>query len=258
MGALHAGHLALVEQARRDNDHVAASVFVNPTQFAPHEDLSRYPRDLERDRSLLADAAVDLLFAPAPEDMYPAGFATAIEVAGPATRLEGERRPDHFRGVATVVLKLLNLIAPHRAYFGQKDAQQLAVVRRMARDLDLPVQLVACPTVREPDGLALSSRNVYLGPEDRRAAPVLHRALDRATALWTNGERDADTLRRAIHEVLAAEPRGRVDYVALVDPETFAELQGHCGAALALLAVYFGTTRLIDNAPLAPRSLPAR
>jgi pantoate--beta-alanine ligase len=254
MGALHAGHLALVQQARRDNDHVAASVFVNPTQFAPNEDLSRYPRDLDRDRALLADAGVDLLFAPAALDLYPDGFATAVEVAGPATRLEGERRPGHFRGVATVVLKLLNLIAPDRAYFGQKDAQQLAVVRRMARDLDFPVQLVGCPTVREPDGLALSSRNVYLGPEDRQAAPVLHHALARVTALWADGERDADTLRRSIHEVLAAEPRARVDYVALVDPETFAEREGRCDAALALLAVYFGTTRLIDNAALPPAS----
>jgi pantoate--beta-alanine ligase len=252
MGAVHAGHLALVGRARRENDSVAASVFVNPTQFAPHEDLSSYPRDLDGDRALLGDAGVDLLFAPAPEAVYPAGFATTVDVSGPALRLEGQRRPGHFRGVATVVLKLVNLIAPDRAYFGQKDAQQLAVVRQMARDLDLPVSIVGCPTVREPDGLALSSRNLYLGPEDRRAAPVLHHALDQATALWAAGERDADALRRALHRILSSAPRARVDYAALVDPETFAELEGRCEVALAALAVFFGTTRLIDNALLSP------
>jgi pantoate--beta-alanine ligase len=252
MGALHAGHLSLVERGRSENDHVAASVFVNPTQFAPHEDLSRYPRDLDRDRALLADAGVDLLFAPPPDEMYPAGFSTAVEIAGPALGLEGERRPGHFRGVATVVLKLLNGIGPDRAYFGQKDAQQLAVVRRMARDLDLPVAIVGCATVREPDGLALSSRNVYLGPEDRKAAPVLYRALTRVTSLWAAGERDAATLRRAMEEVLALEPRARVDYAALVDPETFEAKDGRCEQALAALAVFFGSTRLIDNVVLPP------
>ncbi|HSD28515.1 MAG TPA: pantoate--beta-alanine ligase, partial [Vicinamibacteria bacterium] len=183
MGALHAGHLSLVERARGETDHLAASVFVNPTQFGPQEDLSRYPRDLDRDRALLEEAGVDLLFTPAVDEMYPAGFATAVDVAGLSTRLEGERRPGHFRGVATVVLKLFNVVEPHRAYFGQKDAQQLAVVRRMVRDLDLALAIVACPIVREPDGLAMSSRNVYLGPEDRRAATVLHRALERAAGL---------------------------------------------------------------------------
>jgi pantoate--beta-alanine ligase len=252
MGALHAGHLALVQRARDENDHVAVSVFVNPTQFAPHEDLEHYPRDLDRDRALLTDAGVDLLFAPAAVEMYPEGFATTVEVAGPALPREGERRPGHFRGVATVVLKLLQLIAPDRAYFGQKDAQQLAVVRRMVRDLDLPVTIVGCPTGREPDGLALSSRNVYLGPEDRQAAPVLYRALASATALWSAGERDADALRSAMRALLASEPRARVDYIALVDPETFGELQGRCTVALAALAVFFGTTRLIDNVVLPP------
>jgi pantoate--beta-alanine ligase len=250
MGALHAGHLSLVERARRENDHVAASVFVNPTQFGPHEDLGRYPRDLARDKALLADAGADFLLAPAPEGMYPPGFSTAVDVAGPAASLEGERRPGHFSGVATVVLKLLNLMVPDRAYFGQKDAQQLAVVRRMARDLDLPVAIVGCPTVREPDGLALSSRNRYLGPENRQASTVLHRALVRAASLWSAGERDAETLRRAMREVLASEPRARVDYVGLVDPETFREIEGRCTTALAALAVYFGTTRLIDNVAL--------
>jgi pantoate--beta-alanine ligase len=252
MGALHAGHVALVAQARRENDHVAASVFVNPTQFAPHEDLSRYPRDLDRDRALLASAGADLLFAPAPAEMYPTGLSTMVAVAGPALPLEGLRRPGHFRGVATVVLKLLNLMAPDRAYFGQKDAQQLAVVRQMARDLDLPVAIVGCPTVREPDGLALSSRNVYLGADDRRAAAVLHRALAEAIARWSAGERDADALRQGISEVLGSEPRARVDYAALVDPETFAEREGRCETALAALAVFFGATRLIDNVRLPP------
>jgi pantoate--beta-alanine ligase len=252
MGALHAGHLSLVAQARRENDQVAASVFVNPTQFAPHEDLARYPRDLDRDLALLADAGVALLLAPAPEEMYPADFSTAVDVMGPATPFEGQRRPGHFRGVASVVLKLFNVIGPDRAYFGRKDAQQLAVVTRLARDLDLPVAIVGCPTVREPDGLALSSRNVYLGPEDRRAAPILHRALAQATALWAGGERDADTLRRAMNEVLGSELRAKVDYAALVDPVTFAEIHGRCEVALAVLAVFFGTTRLIDNVPLPP------
>jgi pantoate--beta-alanine ligase len=252
MGALHAGHRALVARARAENDHVVASVFVNPTQFGPHEDLSRYPRDLARDQSLLAEAGVDCLFAPSVEAVYPPGFSTAVAVEGPALGLEGERRPGHFRGVATVVLKLLHLFAPDRAYFGEKDAQQLAVVRRMARDLDLRSAIVGCPTVREPDGLALSSRNRYLGPEDRQAATGLYRALDRATSLWGSGERDASTLRQAIENTLAAEPRGRVDYAAVVDPETFTPLEGPCDAALAVLAVYFGSTRLIDNALLPP------
>jgi len=254
MGALHAGHLSLVERARRENDHLAASVFVNPTQFGPQEDLSRYPRDLDRDRTLLSDAGVDLLFAPSPAEMYPAGFSTGVEVAGPSARLEGERRPGHFRGVATVVLKLFHVVEPDRAYFGEKDAQQLAVVRQMVRDLDLRLAIVACPTVREADGLALSSRNVYLGPEDRRAATVLHRALQRAMTLWQGGERDAAVLRRAMTDVVASEPRARLDYASIADPETFAEIEGLSESVLAALAVFFGTTRLIDNAPLPPAS----
>jgi pantoate--beta-alanine ligase len=253
MGALHAGHLSLVDRARRENDHVATSVFVNPTQFGPQEDLSRYPRDLDRDRTLLSDAGVDLLFAPSPAEMYPAGFSTGVDVAGPSARLEGERRPGHFRGVATVVLKLFHVVEPDRAYFGQKDAQQLAVVRQMVRDLDLRLAIVACPTVREADGLALSSRNVYLGPEDRRAAPVLHRALERATALWQEGERGAAVLRRAMTNVVSSEPRARLDYASVADPDTFAEIEGRSESVLAALAVFFGTTRLIDNAPLPPK-----
>jgi len=256
MGALHAGHLALVARARDENDHVAASVFVNPTQFGPQEDLSRYPRDLERDQSLLADAGVHCLFAPSVDVMYPPGFSTAVSVEGPAICLEGERRPGHFRGVATVVLKLLHIFAPDRAYFGQKDAQQLAVIRRMARDLDVPAAIVGCPTEREPDGLALSSRNRYLGPEDRPAASVLFRALAEAAALWKSGERDPNALRGALDDVLATEPRARVDYADVVDPETFIRLEGPCPTALAVLAVYFGSTRLIDNRPLPPPRAP--
>jgi pantoate--beta-alanine ligase len=244
MGALHAGHLSLVERAQRENDTVAASVFVNPTQFGPREDLARYPRDLGRDQRLLADAGVELLFAPSASEMYPQGFSTAVEVAGPAAPLEGERRP--------VVLKLLHVVEPDRAYFGQKDAQQLAVVRRMAHDLDLRTAIVPCPTVREADGLALSSRNAYLDAEDRRAAPVLHRALVRATALWEKGERDAAVLRKAMNDVIAAEPRARIDYVSVAHPETFAEIEGRTESAVAALAVFFGATRLIDNVPLTP------
>jgi pantoate--beta-alanine ligase len=250
MGALHTGHLSLVERARRENDHVAASVFVNPTQFGPQEDLSRYPRDLQRDRDLLAGAGVDLLFAPAPEEIYPEGFASAVDVAGPALPLEGARRPGHFRGVATVVLKLLNVLEPDRAYFGQKDAQQLAVVRRMVRDLDLRPTVVACPTVREADGLALSSRNVYLGPEDRTAAAVLNRALQRAAELWRNGERSGPALREALAAAVSAEPRARLDYAAVVDPASFLDVTGRAESCLLALAVFFGPTRLIDNLAL--------
>ena len=252
MGALHAGHVSLVERARRENDHVVASVFVNPTQFGPREDLSRYPRDLERDRALLADAGVDMLFAPSADEMYPPGFATHVDVGAPSGPLEGERRPGHFRGVATVVLKLLHVVEPDRAYFGQKDAQQLAVVRRMVRDLDLRTAIVPCPTVREADGLPMSSRNVYLSPEDRKAAPVLHRALERARKLWSAGERNGPALRRAIVEVIAAEPRARLDYASVADPESFVEIDGTADSCLAALAVFFGTTRLIDNAILPP------
>jgi pantoate--beta-alanine ligase len=250
MGALHDGHLSLVERARPENDQVAASVFVNPTQFGPHEDLGRYPRDLARDTKLLEDAGVDLLFAPEPTEMYPQGFATAVEVAGPSQFLEGERRPGHFRGVATVVLKLFGIAQPDRAYFGQKDAQQLAVVRRMVKDLDVPVEIVGCPIRREADGLALSSRNVYLSPDERRGAPVLFRSLEAARQRWEAGERDANAIRAAVRAVLATEPLARPDYVSVADPETFVEAEGRVGAAIVLLAVFFGKTRLIDNLPL--------
>jgi pantoate--beta-alanine ligase len=247
MGYLHAGHIALVARARRENALVAASIFVNPTQFGPHEDLARYPRDLARDQALLAEAGCDLLFAPTPTEMYPPGHATFVDVGPVAAPLEGARRPGHFRGVATVVLKLFGLMQPTRAYFGQKDAQQLAVLRRMAADLDLPVEIVGCPIVRAEDGLALSSRNVYLSPAERAAAPVLHRALLAARAAWQNGLRDGQRLQACLVDVLSREPLAQVDYACVVDPHTFEERHGERGAALLVLAVRFGSTRLIDN-----------
>jgi pantoate--beta-alanine ligase len=248
MGFLHEGHLSLVERARGENAHVAVSLFVNPTQFGPREDLARYPRDLERDRSLLAGAGCDLLFTPTAAEMYPPGAATAVDVGPVAAPLEGERRPGHFGGVATVVLKLLNIVTPHRAYFGEKDAQQLAVIRRLVRDLDVPVAIVGCPTVREPDGLAKSSRNSYLDPDDRRAAPVLYRALSVAREAWQRGERSPAVLRDLMTATLAAEPRARVDYVSAADPESFAErTEPTNGPVLLSMAVQVGRARLIDN-----------
>lgn len=251
MGFLHDGHVSLVERARRENAHVAVSLFVNPTQFGPGEDLAAYPRDLERDRALLAAAGCDLLFVPTPAAMYPPGAATSVDVGPVAAPLEGERRPGHFRGVATVVLKLLNIVQPHRAYFGEKDAQQLAVIRRLVRDLDVPVEVVGCPTVREADGLAKSSRNTYLDADDRRAAPVLYRALSAARDAWHRGERRPDALRTLMTDVLAAEPRARVDYVSAADPDSFAELaEPTNGPVLLSMAVRVGRARLIDNVVL--------
>jgi len=247
MGYLHAGHVSLVERARRENDRVAVSLFVNPKQFGPSEDLARYPRDVERDTRLLEAAGCDLLFAPTVEEIYPEGFQTTVDVGTVAAPLEGKRRPGHFRGVATVVLKLLAIFQPDRVYFGAKDAQQLAVIRKMVRDLGLPVDVRACPTVREADGLAMSSRNVYLTPEERRAAPVLYRALEAGRDRWAAGERDAETLRQTIRSVLAEEPRVRVDYVSVADPETCQELETVAGPALLSLAAFLGKARLIDN-----------
>ena len=247
MGYLHGGHVSLVERARRENEAVVASVFVNPTQFGPGEDLARYPRTLERDQRMLAEAGCDLLFALAQAEMYPAGFETFVDVGSVATPLEGERRPGHFRGVATVVLKLFGIVQPHRAYFGEKDAQQLAVIRRLVRDLDVAVAVIGCPTVREPDGLALSSRNTYLSAEERRAAPVLHRALTAARERWDAGERDAEALRCAMSDVLAAQPLARIDYVSVADPDTLRECSTATLPVLFSLAVLLGRTRLIDN-----------
>ncbi|HLG71873.1 MAG TPA: pantoate--beta-alanine ligase [Chloroflexota bacterium] len=250
MGFLHEGHLALVRRARAENEALAVSIFVNPTQFGPSEDFADYPRDLERDLDLLRKEKVDFVFAPAAEEVYPAGFSTGVLVEGLTERLEGEFRPGHFRGVATVVLKLLNILQPDRAYFGQKDAQQLRVIRQMVSDLNLPVEVVAVPTVREKDGLALSSRNVRLSPEARQSATVLSRALRRAEDLYEAGERSGWVLREAMRSVLAEEPSAKADYVSVADPETLQELETVTSGALLSLAVRIGGVRLIDNLPL--------
>ena len=247
MGYLHEGHLSLVARARAECVAVAASIFVNPTQFGPNEDLARYPRDLPRDLGLLEAAGVDLVFAPQPSEVYPPGFDTVIEVRGVTDVLEGAVRPGHFAGVATVVAKLFNIVQPTRAYFGQKDAQQSVVIRRLVRDLNLPVEVVVAPTVRETDGLALSSRNSYLTRGERAAAPAIYRALNAAKAQFEGGEREAEALRDAMRAVIAAEPLMRVDYVSVADADSLRELTRVEDRALASMAVRLGTTRLIDN-----------
>jgi pantoate--beta-alanine ligase len=252
MGALHEGHLSLVRHARAGDDVVVVSIFVNPTQFGPGEDYARYPRDPDRDLALLRDLGTDVVFMPPVEEVYPEGFDTHVEVEKLTQRLEGASRPGHLRGVATVVTKLFNVVQPHRAYFGQKDAQQLAVIRRLARDLDLPVEVVGLPTVREPDGLAMSSRNAYLSPEERKAALVLHRSLEAARGLWRSGVRDAALILKRMSEVLAAEPLARVDYVSVADGETLVELETVDRPALVSVGVRIGKTRLIDNVTLTP------
>ena len=249
MGYLHRGHLSLVEQARAENDHVAVSIFVNPTQFGPNEDLSRYPRDLERDLALLQPLGVDLVWVPPPEAVYPPGFQTWVNVEAVSAPLEGKHRPGHFRGVATVVAKLFNAFTPDRAYFGQKDAQQVVVIRRMVQDLNFPLEIRVCATVREADGLALSSRNVYLNPEERQAATVLYRALRAAQQAYRDGEREADLLRAVLSSTLAGEPLAREEYISVADPETLAEVEhvDPARGALLSMAVRVGKTRLIDN-----------
>jgi pantoate--beta-alanine ligase len=250
MGALHAGHLSLVTRARSENENLAVSIFVNPAQFGPAEDLAAYPRTLESDLALLASLGADVVWAPSPGDVYPPGFQTWITVDEVSAPLEGARRPGHFRGVTTVVAKLFHVFEPDRAYFGQKDAQQVEVIRRMVRDLSFPVDIVVCPTVREKDGLALSSRNVTLGPEERRAAPVIHRALEAARAAFDSGERDANRLRAILSKTLSAEPLARPDYRSVADVLTLAELERVEGEALVSVAVRIGKTRLIDNVVL--------
>ncbi len=248
MGHLHDGHLELVRHARDANGTVAVSIFVNPTQFGPDEDMLTYPRDVEGDRLLLEEVGCDLLFYPAVEEMYPPGGADIHVVPGKlAAVLEGASRPGHFRGVATVVAKLFNIVQPERAYFGQKDGQQLAVIRRMVRDLDFPVEIVAVPTVREPDGLAMSSRNTCLSLRERSAATVLYRALMRAQELHLEGEHDAEALRAAVFDVLASERLAATDYVSVADPETLEEMVFVDSDAMVSLAVRIGRTRLIDN-----------
>ncbi len=251
MGYLHEGHLALARRSLAENEVSAASIFVNPAQFGPSEDFERYPRDEENDLQLLRELGVDVVYLPSVETVYPEGYQTYVTVEGLAQGLEGASRPVHFRGVATVVTKLLNTVRPDRAYFGKKDAQQLRVIQRLARDLDLPVEIVGCETVREADGLAMSSRNAYLTPEQRAAAAVLSRALGAAAARFADGVRSAESLRAGVRATLGAEPLAEIGYVSVADSETLAEIEGEVeGAALLSLAARFGAVRLIDNVTL--------
>jgi pantoate--beta-alanine ligase len=247
MGYLHEGHLSLVRRARQECASVAVSIYVNPTQFGPKEDLMNYPRDLKRDLELLRSAGVDLVWTPSDEVMYPAGYQTWVIVDDVTQHLEGTIRSGHFRGVATVVSKLFNAVQPQNAYFGQKDAQQAVVIRRMSRDLNFPIEIVVCPTVRESDGLAMSSRNVYLDPGERKAAAVLSRALFKAKESFDGGEQDASHLRQIVLGVLATEPMVNVQYVSCAHPDTLEELEGRVEHALLSLAITIGKTRLIDN-----------
>jgi pantoate--beta-alanine ligase len=246
MGFLHQGHLSLIRRAREQCDHVVVSIFVNPTQFGPKEDLSKYPRDIERDLKLI-EPFTDLVWMPTAEVMYPKGYQTWVQVETITSPLEGSMRPGHFRGVTTVVAKLFNGVQPHKAYFGQKDAQQAAVIRQMVRDLNFPIEVVVCPIVRESDGLAMSSRNVYLDPEQRKAATVLFRSLSAAKGAYENGERDAEKIRSRMKEVLAGEPLANAQYVSCADYDTLEELGEIKGKALLSMAVFIGKTRLIDN-----------
>lgn len=252
MGALHEGHRSLLQAARARCDVVVASIFVNPTQFAPNEDFSRYPRTLEEDCRMLETEGVDLVFTPTAAIMYPPGASTFVVVAGTGDRLDGASRPGHFRGVATVVAKLLHIVQPDCAFFGQKDAVQVAVLRQMVRDLDLPIEIVICPIVREPDGLAMSSRNRYLSAEERRQALSLSRAVQAAETLAKQGELRAKVLLQAMRDSLQQEPAVRVDYVAVVDPDTLLPLDDAANGALLAVAAHVGSTRLIDNVLLPP------
>ena len=251
MGYLHEGHLALARRSLAENEVSAASIFVNPAQFGPSEDFERYPRDEENDLRLLRELGVDAIYMPSVEAMYPEGYQTYVTVEGLAQGLEGASRPVHFRGVATVVTKLLNVVRPDRAYFGKKDAQQLRVIQRLARDLDLPVEIAGCETVREADGLAMSSRNAYLTPEQRAAAAVLSRALGAAAAMFADGVRSAESLRAGVRAAVGGEQLAELEYVSMADSETLAEIEGEVeGTALLSLAARFGAVRLIDNVTL--------
>ena len=253
MGALHAGHISLVARARQDCDPVIASIFVNPKQFGPHEDFAKYPRALEKDSEELASSGVNALFLPKAAEMYPPGFSTYVSVEGLSDRLEGRTRPGHFRGVTTVVLKLLEIVQPHFAYFGRKDAQQARLITVMARDLNLDTQIIFGPIIRESDGLAMSSRNVYLTPQERSAAAVLHRALAAAKKELSQGERDVSHLQNKLREILGEEPLAKIDYAKIVDAESFEPVVRVSRACYVLLAVYLGKTRLIDNMLIEPR-----
>ena len=257
MGALHEGHLSLVRAARAASGVVAASVFVNPTQFGPNEDLAKYPRTFERDCEWLKREGVELLFAPSVEEMYPANAdrsvrATWVDVEGLSGKLDGKSRPGHFRGVATVVSKLFHIVEPDAAFFGQKDAAQVAVIRRMVRDLNFGVEIVVCPIVREADGLAMSSRNAYLSPQERKQALVLHRSLERVRALVNGGERDAAALKAAGHDEIARESGVRLDYFEIVNADSLDPVENVAAGGLVAVAAYLGNTRLIDNLVIAP------
>jgi pantoate--beta-alanine ligase len=254
MGALHRGHLELIERAKRECSPVIASIFVNPKQFGPNEDFSKYPRTFGSDSEKLQQAGVDSLFAPEAAEIYPAGFSAYVNVEGLSERLEGRSRPGHFRGVATVVMKLLQIVQPNFAYFGRKDAQQSRIITQMARDLNLDTEIVVCPIVREPDGLALSSRNAYLNVQERKAAMVLHHALDTARNELAAGVRDALQLQTVLHRVLDAEKLARVDYAEIVDAETLEPVTRVSKPCYALLAVFVGRTRLIDNLYIEPKT----
>ncbi len=247
MGYLHEGHRSLIDQAVAQNDKVVVSVFVNPIQFGPGEDLATYPRDLDRDAALCEDAGASLIFHPESEEMYAEDFSTYIDMSGLTEGLCGKTRPTHFRGVCTVVGKLFHIVGPDRAYFGQKDAQQLAVIKHMVRDLDFDLEVVGCPIIREADGLAKSSRNTYLSKEERVAAVILHKGLEQGEALVRDGERDAAKIKNVIRETIETEPLAKVDYVDVVDFDTITEIDKLEGTVLAAVAVYIGKTRLIDN-----------
>ena len=247
MGYLHEGHLSLVRRARAENQNVVVSIFVNPTQFGPQDDFASYPHDPDRDLALLEKEGADIIFMPPALEMYPPSFSTGVEVFRVTERLEGASRPGHFKGVTTVVAKLFHIVAPSRAYFGQKDAQQLVAIRRMVADLDMGLEIVAVPTVRESDGLAMSSRNTYLNPEERRSAAILFRALTRAQQLCSQSEQSANRLRQEMIEIIQGSPLAKTDYVSVADPDTLEELDRVEHSALASLAVRIGKTRLIDN-----------
>ena len=250
MGYLHEGHISLVKCARNENPLVVVSIFVNPTQFGPSEDLTTYPRDIPRDLAMLEKENTDIVFMPSADEIYPAHFNSWVEVSNLTERLEGASRPTHFRGVTTICNKLFNIVQPTRAYFGQKDAQQLLVIKKMATDLDMNLEVVACPTIREPDGLAMSSRNTYLNVEERRAATVLYQSLNLAQQMWSQGEKDGDIIRQAMSRIIRQQSLATIDYVSIANTETLEELDRIMTPALVSLAVRIGRTRLIDNVVL--------
>ena len=250
MGYLHEGHISLVRRAREENASVAASIFVNPTQFGPTEDFEDYPRDTQRDLAMLEEAGTDVVFMPPVAEMYPEGFSSWVEVGKLTERLEGASRPTHFRGVTTICTKLFNIVEPTRAYFGQKDAQQALVIRRMVTDLAMNLEIVICPTVREPDGLAMSSRNTYLSPEQRQAAVSLNQALKLAEELWSQGKRDAGHLQQVVTDHIRQQPLAEIEYVSIANIDTLEELKTISTPALLSLVVRFGKTRLLDNTVL--------